>query len=306
MVQWSRERAGQLERAPVARAPGGCGVKGRVIVLDAEDVLAGFAGPVLERVGYRVERVCTVDEAVTLKAEPADEADDTVSSVAAGDRVRVLQRDADAEWLRVVPDDDDAAAAGWLPATTVTCMGPVTAAATGGEDVEAPATPTEAAATVAPGVTARPTFTPAPVATRTATPTPTPTAAAAAEINFSVDPDEIEVGECVTLRWDVKNVREVHIRPGIGGVPGENQERRICDLDETTTFTLEVTKLDGSKETREVTVTVNQPEAPEVTDTPATLPSATPPPEPTQPAPTEEPTEEPTQEPDPTETEQTA
>jgi hypothetical protein len=100
------------------------------------------------------------------------------------------------------------------------------------------------------------------------------------EWSFSVDDDEIDEDGCTHLHWDVKNVKEVHIS-GIGGVPGENQSHEVCPK-ETTTYTMEITKMDGSKESHSVTVKVNKKSTSTPTSPPAptefTLPTNTSPP----------------------------
>ncbi|MEZ4673959.1 MAG: NBR1-Ig-like domain-containing protein [Caldilineaceae bacterium] len=79
-------------------------------------------------------------------------------------------------------------------------------------------------------------------------------------INFWVDRDNIDAGQCTTLRWDARNVREVYLNSeGVAGV----SQREVCPGD-TRTYTLAITKLDGGQDSRQVTIRVNnsQPQQP--------------------------------------------
>jgi hypothetical protein len=116
--------------------------------------------------------------------------------------------------------------------------------------------------------------TPSATLPRTPTPTATVTPGAAAEINFSVSDDDIAAGECVVLRWDVKNIQAVYLNGS--GVVGKG-EREVCPSS-TTEYTLRVVKLDGTEDSRTVTVRVRQ----QPTEPPTvTMPTAPPQPSPT-------------------------
>ncbi|MBN1286637.1 MAG: hypothetical protein JXB47_14660 [Anaerolineae bacterium] len=71
-------------------------------------------------------------------------------------------------------------------------------------------------------------------------------------INFSADRTQINAGECVTVSWNVQNIRAVYYQNQ--GVTG-SETRTECPAT-TTTYILRVVKLDGSEETRSVTVVV--------------------------------------------------
>ncbi len=109
-----------------------------------------------------------------------------------------------------------------------------------------PPTPTPVPPTPTP--TATPTNTPVPP-TPTDTPTPTPSSG----IDFRVDRTEIQRGECVTFSWNVYGVQEVFFQGK--GVAGDNQSRRECPPD-STTYTLQVRRADGSTDTRTIQINV--------------------------------------------------
>ncbi len=84
-------------------------------------------------------------------------------------------------------------------------------------------------------------------------------------MNFWADNTNISAGQCTTLRWDVRNVQAVYLNGE--GVPGVSQ-RDVCP-GQTTTYTLTATKMDGSQDSRQVTVNVSggqppQPETPKI------------------------------------------
>ena len=129
--------------------------------------------------------------------------------------------------------------------------------------IPAPPTPTGTptntpTATPSATPTPTPTHTPAP-ATLTPTPTDTPTVTSTAtpseQIQFTVDPTEIEGGECVLVTWRVTGVKEVYYQDQ--GVAGQGQ-RTECPV-QTTTYTLRVVKQDNSEEKKEITVEVTDP-----------------------------------------------
>ena len=80
-------------------------------------------------------------------------------------------------------------------------------------------------------------------------------------MNFWADNTNISAGQCTTLRWDVRNVQAVYLNGE--GVPGVSQ-RDVCP-GQTTTYTLTATKMDGTQDSRQVTINVSggQPPPPE-------------------------------------------
>ena len=76
-------------------------------------------------------------------------------------------------------------------------------------------------------------------------------------IAFSADRTEVVSGECVTLQWNVDNVKAVYLDEG--GVDGHDS-RSVCPAT-TTTYTLRVERLDGTTEVRQVTIVVWVPPA---------------------------------------------
>ena len=73
-----------------------------------------------------------------------------------------------------------------------------------------------------------------------------------ASINFWVDNGNIGVGQCTTLRWDVRNVRAVYLNNN--GVAGQSSQQ-VCP-NVTTTYTLHVIRNDNGDEYRQVVVNV--------------------------------------------------
>ncbi|HMT20923.1 MAG TPA: hypothetical protein PKE20_06690, partial [Promineifilum sp.] len=72
-------------------------------------------------------------------------------------------------------------------------------------------------------------------------------------INFWTDRDAIDAGQCTTLRWDVRNVREVYLDgEGVAGV----SQREVCPGD-TRNYNLSVVRNDGGQESRQVAIRVN-------------------------------------------------
>jgi hypothetical protein len=89
-----------------------------------------------------------------------------------------------------------------------------------------------------------------------ATPTPVPTPVpppVQTDIEFSVDRAQINAGECVTVYWNVTDVKEVYYRGQ--GVPGTNQGRRECPT-LTESYELRVVRNDNQVESRIVRVEV--------------------------------------------------
>lgn len=90
----------------------------------------------------------------------------------------------------------------------------------------------------------------------TAAPNPTATPVPTAQISFTVNGGPtatITAGECATVAWDVRNVREVFYQGA--GVPGSGSVNE-CPAS-TTTYTLRVILLDGSTVERTVAINVN-------------------------------------------------
>lgn len=105
--------------------------------------------------------------------------------------------------------------------------------------------------TAVPTGTRPPTETPGPTETPEPT-TATPTQVPEATVRFSADEDTVAPGGCTTLRWETTNVQAVYLDgEGVSGLG----EREVCP-EETTTYTLEVVLLDGSRQRVDVTVTV--------------------------------------------------
>ena len=86
--------------------------------------------------------------------------------------------------------------------------------------------------------------------TPTSTPTPAPVKPA---IVFGADRTQIKAGECVTIYWNVANVKEVYYRGQ--GVAGENQGRLECPS-LTEYFELRVINLDGTIDTNTIKIEV--------------------------------------------------
>jgi len=87
-----------------------------------------------------------------------------------------------------------------------------------------------------------------------ATPTPTPTPAPPPpDPHFRADRTSISAGECTTLRWDVDNVKAVHL-DGTGQVG--HGSIQVCPT-KTQTFTLEVIQRDDRRTTRSITIQVS-------------------------------------------------
>jgi hypothetical protein len=83
-----------------------------------------------------------------------------------------------------------------------------------------------------------------------------------------VDNTSIEEGECVTFTWDVANVQEVYFYADDEdwqdhGVVGQSSSVQCPD--QTTTYNLRVVKRDGTVETRQITIFVEETEeAPDI------------------------------------------
>lgn len=180
-----------------------------------------------------------------------------------GTVVEVAQRDEDGQWLRVKPLGK--LEIGWAETKNLACSGPISSVSTTlpgeiGLPTATLARPTRGVQPTRPAPTVG-----GPTATPTATPTPT---ASVSEISLSVDDDELEKGECTTLRWTVKNVKEYYVNGS--GKAGDTGSEKVCPS-KTTTYTLRAVLPDGSEQSRSVTVEVNQPQ-------PTTVPPTNPPP----------------------------
>jgi LysM repeat protein len=73
-------------------------------------------------------------------------------------------------------------------------------------------------------------------------------------IAFRADSYSLSEGECTILRWDAFNVAEVRL---VNGEILQNSFLEVC-LTETTTYTLQVTFLDGTEAEGELTITVEE------------------------------------------------
>jgi hypothetical protein len=218
---------------------------------------------------------CQVQAATAqLLSGPSAKAKPVGDPLAEGTIVDVLGRSEDATFLRVRTVTGNLE--GWLPAADLACVAPAASAPLAAEG--ATPTPTARGTRLPLRVTATPTG----LVAGTPTITPTPTATAAAyTFSFSVKPGTINEGECATLTWDVQGIREVYLNGA--GVAGGQQSKKVCP-DETTTYTMEVVKVDGKRESKSVTVKVQAaPDTPvAATDTPepTSPPAATNTPEP--------------------------
>ena len=77
----------------------------------------------------------------------------------------------------------------------------------------------------------------------------------AASVAFSADDAAIAEGDCTRLRWEVENVREVYL-DGAGVVGLGDLE--VCPT-ATTSYELEVIRLDGQTAVNQVEVEVTSP-----------------------------------------------
>jgi heat shock protein HslJ/uncharacterized protein YraI len=98
-------------------------------------------------------------------------------------------------------------------------------------------------------------------ATPTPTPTPTPVPTPTPAITFTSTSYNINSGQCATLSWTTSNVQGVWVYP-MGqnylnnGVVGTGTEE-VCPT-MTTTYEMRIQMQDGSIQTRQLTITVNQ------------------------------------------------
>lgn len=157
-----------------------------------------------------------------------------LGTLAAGLKVQVVGRTTDKVWWQIdFPLSPDGKA--WVTAANL--------AAPDGAQVEtlpivsAPAVPTRV-----PG-------TPLPAAP--------PPVVAGGDV-LKVDKPQLTPGECTNLRWDVRNAQSLIFDNGAEKVPVPPQDVRSVCLDETTTFTLQVTAANGTVTRYAVTITVSE------------------------------------------------
>jgi heat shock protein HslJ len=171
-----------------------------------------------------------------------------------GDEGEIVGRSADGRWWAVsVPSAPDGV--GWVSADFVL--------ATNAEDVPVLQGPPLAPPTATP---VPPTATPVPP---TATPAPQPTATPSAEIFFGADRTTINQGECATLNWSVQNVQAVWVYPlgaNYAAFPQTGQGSQVVCPATTTTYEMRVRLRDGTTQFRQVTINVNVPPPPPVTN----------------------------------------
>lgn len=92
-----------------------------------------------------------------------------------------------------------------------------------------------------------------------ASPTPVPTQTPSPEISFTVSSTNIQQGDCVTFNWNVENIQAVWFYPDgadFNRFPATGQGRSVECPAQTTTYNLRVQKMDGSVETKQITVFV--------------------------------------------------
>lgn len=91
--------------------------------------------------------------------------------------------------------------------------------------------------------------------------TPAPTQTPSADINFTVDKTQIQQGDCVRFTWNVENIQAVWFYPDGADYtrfPVTGQGTSTECPTKTTTYNLRVQKRDGSVETRQITIFVEQ------------------------------------------------
>jgi len=208
-----------------------------------DDVAKGEAETSIVAVAYRCK---VVVDAATLRQSASADAAPVGGPLAKDTVVGVLQRDEAGQWLRVKPLAKPDV--GWAAVTDLSCSGPVASVSTTlpGELTAPTATLARPTRLLAPATRGTPTILPLATPTRTAT-------AAAAEISFSADDDDINEGDCTTLRWTVKNVREYYVEGE--GQTGDSGSMRVCPRS-TESFSLRAVRRDGVEESRSVTVRV--------------------------------------------------
>ncbi len=167
----------------------------------------------------------------------------------AGDQGQLVGRSANGRWWAVALPSAPGGI-GWVSADFVL--------PTNAESVPVIASPPTPVPTATP--LPRPTATPAPVQ---------PTATPSADINFTVDRSTINQGECTTLAWSVQNVQAVWVYPlgaNYSAFPRTGQGSEVVCPATTTTYEMRVRMRDGSTQFRQVTINVNVPPPPVVTN----------------------------------------
>ncbi len=211
---------------------------------------------------------CRVTQADTpLLVAPVDTATAAGEPLASGVRVKVLGRNDEATFVRIETDTGE----GWVNAERVTCVAVIPAAPV----VIVGPTPTPTLLATRLPTVGTPTASPT-LGLATLTPTPTVTGEPYT-FNFGASPGTIDQGECSTLSWEVYGVQAVYLDGD--GVAGGSQSRKVCP-DDTTTYTMEVIKLDGSSESKSATVKVVPKEETSAPPEPTTTTPPTLPPEP--------------------------
>ncbi|MCB0210554.1 MAG: FHA domain-containing protein [Anaerolineae bacterium] len=99
------------------------------------------------------------------------------------------------------------------------------------------------------------TATPEPTATVAATATPLPIMA----MNFDAAPTSVDLGECVTLNWQVDNAQEVRLS---GEVVPATSSRQVCPRENNQIYRLTALSLAGETEEKTVSLTVRPTPAP--------------------------------------------
>ena len=92
-------------------------------------------------------------------------------------------------------------------------------------------------------------------------PTPAPTQTPAPDITFTASNTQIQQGQCVTFSWSVENIQAVWFYPNGADYtrfPTTGQGSSTECPTQTTTYNLRVQKPDGTVETRQITVFVEQ------------------------------------------------
>ncbi len=209
-----------------------------------------------------VAMVCQVSVAGALNDAAGADGAATDVVVALGDVVEVMDRDEAGDWALVHPVTAAENAMGWIMAGALTCNAPVTAFPQAAVEVAATPTSTSVATRGVIVLTAT-----APVVT--VTPTGTATLSAVAAIEFWVDDNEIDEGECANLHWKTSNIDSVYLDGD--GVTGEGS-REVCPR-KNSKYTLRVRRRDGSEENRTVEVEVHSREQAPPTSTPGSEPT---------------------------------
>ncbi len=92
--------------------------------------------------------------------------------------------------------------------------------------------------------------------------TPAPTQTPAPQISFTASATNIEQGDCVTFTWRVENIQAVWFYPNGADYtkyPTTGSGNSVECPTQTTTYNLRVEKTDGTVDTRQITIYVQQP-----------------------------------------------